>query len=69
MTELSSAIFEELIEDTKILTKSLIQYGDRWTTYGKQLGNTASESQKQEIAKVLNDFSTEVVSMGAIFYE
>jgi len=51
-----SALFEELIEDTKVLTRSITSYGERWSTYGDQLGELCSQSQLEELEKVLLEF-------------
>lgn len=53
---ISDALFEELIEDTRRLTALIIEWGDRWSRYGDQLGDRASESQRQEIETVLREF-------------
>ena len=65
MAELSSALFEEMLEDTRQLTAAVIRWGERWSTYGDQLGHLASESQIAEIDKVMQEFIDAARKMGA----
>jgi len=62
--ELPSVLFEELLEDTKALTASVIRWGDRWSTYGDQLRHLASDSQIAEIDRVTQEFIIAVRKMG-----
>ena len=62
---IASALFEELLDDTRRLTEHIRQYGDRWSTYGDQLGETASDSQRAELESVMAEYMQAVRDMGA----
>ena len=52
---MNQQLFEELIEDTKTITQSLVQYGDRWSNIGSSnFGIT--EEQKEKLTLVMQKF-------------
>ena len=61
---MASALFEELLDDTRRLTEHIRQYGDRWSTYGDQLGHTASDSQRAELEAVMEEYLQAIRDMG-----
>ena len=52
---MNQQLFEELIEDTKTITQSLVQYGNRWSTIA--VGNlNITDNQKEKLTLVMQKF-------------
>jgi heterodisulfide reductase subunit C len=62
--EISPAIFEEMLEDTRRLVQSIVQYGDRWSKYGDSLKERMSESQLEELAELMEEVTNALDSVG-----
>jgi Spy/CpxP family protein refolding chaperone len=52
---MNQKLFEELIEDTKSLTQSMVQYGDRWSKIAEE-NTDITDEQKKQLSAVMQDF-------------